>query len=548
LEFTVELFEYLLNIEYKTNNINHLLNRLIIFFSTNFSSSPFSDYLIRTNFYKLLLTSISHSSLYTQFVINETAQSQTDSTDSLFIYSHMLNIISEFVLNPNLSKIIIQDLCDHSFIDTMKMLIKELIDCGTTTPLLFCVQCLSNILSTTEASIIVEYFIRSELLTLLTNYLMNLIEKSTLGNGKMIIKYLHVDVIRSILSIMYNISTLDDNYRVHFNVDIISQLFKYLVKCDYGQLRIISCLLFSNIATQKQLENESELLSQYIIEQLLVFIRNASKNDDHHLYDHTISLLSLVQCLKKICVYDIIKLKIEELRGIELLFKIIRVNDVHHSTDNVHYIQEELEIILECIWFLAFNDKCATKIYSNDIYFSSLVQIAELNPNEHIVSKARGTLWQLTQTLEFNEQKQPLAKQKKIIQPSQHIMISYNHDTKDVCMKICNQLRKNGYTVWIDTENMHGSTLECMALAIEQAFVILLCITEKYKQSPNCQCEAEYAYRLKKPFVPILMQKKYKPDGWLGILVGTRLYIDFNKNDFQTNYEKLLNEIEAVTR
>ena len=93
---------------------------------------------------------------------------------------------------------------------------------------------------------------------------------------------------------------------------------------------------------------------------------------------------------------------------------------------------------------------------------------------------------------------------------------------------------------------MHGSTLECMAHAIEQASVVIICMSDKYKQSPNCQSEGEYVRRLDKPFIPILLQSKYKPNGWLGMLVGTRLYIDFTKLDFQTNVRRLINEIETI--
>ena len=32
-----------------------------------------------------------------------------------------------------------------------------------------------------------------------------------------------------------------------------------------------------------------------------------------------------------------------------------------------------------------------------------------------------------------------------------------------------------------------GSTLEAMALAVEKAAVILICMTEKYKESPSCR-------------------------------------------------------------
>jgi hypothetical protein len=45
--------------------------------------------------------------------------------------------------------------------------------------------------------------------------------------------------------------------------------------------------------------------------------------------------------------------------------------------------------------------------------------------------------------------------------------------------------------------------------------------------------------------IPLLLQSKYKPTGWLGLLLGASLYIDFMKNDFTRNYEKLKREIEA---
>ena len=44
-----------------------------------------------------------------------------------------------------------------------------------------------------------------------------------------------------------------------------------------------------------------------------------------------------------------------------------------------------------------------------------------------------------------------------------------------------------GYTVWVDVEQMGGSTLEAMALAIENARCVLVGLSEKYKLSPNCR-------------------------------------------------------------
>ena len=41
--------------------------------------------------------------------------------------------------------------------------------------------------------------------------------------------------------------------------------------------------------------------------------------------------------------------------------------------------------------------------------------------------------------------------------------------------------------------------------------------------------EAEYTYKLRKPFIPLRLEPEYNPDGWLGMLIGTRLYFDFSE-------------------
>jgi hypothetical protein len=64
-----------------------------------------------------------------------------------------------------------------------------------------------------------------------------------------------------------------------------------------------------------------------------------------------------------------------------------------------------------------------------------------------------------------------------------HIMISYNRDNRDLCLKIKNDLISKGYEVWIDVEKISGSSLESMAEAIENSECVLICMTEKYKVS-----------------------------------------------------------------
>jgi len=39
----------------------------------------------------------------------------------------------------------------------------------------------------------------------------------------------------------------------------------------------------------------------------------------------------------------------------------------------------------------------------------------------------------------------------------------------------------------MDIDEMGGSTLESMAKAVENASVVLVCVSQKYKESPNCR-------------------------------------------------------------
>ena len=97
------------------------------------------------------------------------------------------------------------------------------------------------------------------------------------------------------------------------------------------------------------------------------------------------------------------------------------------------------------------------------------------------------------------------------------VMISYNSASRDLCLKIKEELEKNNYKVWIDINEIHGSSLEAMARAVESSDYILMCITEKYRQSVNCQAEAQYSFKLKKKIIPLIMQKGMENvDGWLG--------------------------------
>jgi hypothetical protein len=53
-----------------------------------------------------------------------------------------------------------------------------------------------------------------------------------------------------------------------------------------------------------------------------------------------------------------------------------------------------------------------------------------------------------------------------------------------------------------------------LTLEVDQADLVLLCISQKYKDSPTCRLEGEYCVAKKVSVIPLLLQANFKPDGW----------------------------------
>ncbi|XP_061191536.1 uncharacterized protein LOC133199678 [Saccostrea echinata] len=124
------------------------------------------------------------------------------------------------------------------------------------------------------------------------------------------------------------------------------------------------------------------------------------------------------------------------------------------------------------------------------------------------------------------------------------VMISYQWGSKEVVHKVKNFLERNKIVCWIDEESMKGSTLQAMAEAIEHSHIFLMCYSFKYFTSKNCRQEAEYANKLQKIIIPLKMQRDYEPRGWLGMILGEKLFFEFSgKYPFDQKAKELLTEI-----
>ena len=58
--------------------------------------------------------------------------------------------------------------------------------------------------------------------------------------------------------------------------------------------------------------------------------------------------------------------------------------------------------------------------------------------------------------------------------------------------------------------------------------------------------EGEFCFTRRKDFIAVKMQRGYTPDGWLGALIGARLFIEFShKHPFEESIDDLKKRIRG---
>ena len=201
---------------------------------------------------------------------------------------------------------------------------------------------------------------------------------------------------------------------------------------------------------------------------------------------------------------------------------------------------EETSSGARALWMLAFDDTNKEIIQQGQEGTLDTLRALHHSANPEVQKAAAGALWEI----EGKTARGNVDKTKETT--GNHVMISYQWDAQQVLVEVKNKLQASGYRVWMDLEQMGGSTLEAMAKGVENAAVVLVCVSQRYKESPNCRSEAEYAYQLRKDIIPLMMQRNYTADGWLGMLVGTKLWIDFqSKQVIDSGVGKLIKELRG---
>ena len=308
-------------------------------------------------------------------------------------------------------------------------------------------------------------------------------------------------------NILYNLARKTD--LVKANVDFEGkETLVYFAKSD---IAIVSPLALLSLAYVVDEESNHLILAAGEILGALTSLLQKAFESERRKFDG-FSAKELAEGLSRLAINDTNKRVLGEKGAIQVLVSIIKT-----SNDN-----SEKASAVNALWVLAFDENNKKAITQDKETLDKLRRLQQSDDPE-VQKAAAGALWELEGKTARNSEMTKAT--------GNHVMISYQWDSQEVLVEVKNRLQASGYRVWMDLEQMGGSTLEAMAKAVENASVVLVCVSHQYKESPNCRSEAEYAYQLRKDIIPLMMQQNYKPDGWLGMIVGTKLWIDL-RNSF----------------
>ncbi|CAF3993821.1 unnamed protein product [Adineta steineri] len=114
-------------------------------------------------------------------------------------------------------------------------------------------------------------------------------------------------------------------------------------------------------------------------------------------------------------------------------------------------------------------------------------------------------------------------------QQKRHIMISYDRSSIRTYRKIYNRLIERNYKVWMNVEHMFDDIL--------------------YYESDSYRLKAEYAVKNLIKCTPCLMEEKFQPRSWLGVIKGSNVHVDFSsQDDFDESFEQLIRQITFIEK
>jgi len=348
-------------------------------------------------------------------------------------------------------------------------------------------------------------------------------------------------LIKASLGILHNcLRHFDSNKLIVRENNGINNLIKYY---DSTYLIIKSKIMIVLAYCVNDKENETLTTGSGVLAFIAKLLVNALKAENHVAKSYAYSASEIVLALDKLCTNDNNKVALVEQGILKLLMTMINESTLDEDSDES---DEEVNIAAHCLWTLSFHEQNKSKFKEEEGLMEFITRVLKAPKKVKNLSRSCGGIFFNIQGISFQqvEPDQPGKQQQQQQESSHQIMISYQWGIQPQMIKLHALLKAQGYQVWIDIKNMEGSMLSAMANAVEGAKVVIIAMSEKYKNSNPSRTEAEYSYKLNKPIVPLLVEKNYKPDGWLGALVGMQLYVDVSSSpSIDSKFPEILKQV-----
>eukprot|EP00457_Paulinella_chromatophora_P002999 gb/GEZN01003004.1/.p1 GENE.gb/GEZN01003004.1/~~gb/GEZN01003004.1/.p1 ORF type:complete len:539 (-),score=79.97 gb/GEZN01003004.1/:594-2210(-) len=190
----------------------------------------------------------------------------------------------------------------------------------------------------------------------------------------------------------------------------------------------------------------------------------------------------------------------------------------------------------------ALSNLCFDETSCNRVKAAGVVEMLQ-----KLFSQAQGELKEKSDRLLWMVKGRPATEVEEKLKSTdqKHIMISYSWAQKGMRI-LATKLKEAGFKVWLDVNEMSGSTVEAMASAVENSSLVIIGVSKAYQQSANCRLECEYAHQRKIPWIPVMAEANFQPNGWLGILMGSKLWFPFSEGEVENAVHNLLPEVRKV--
>jgi len=318
-----------------------------------------------------------------------------------------------------------------------------------------------------------------------------------------------------------------------------------LLQSERRVVRINAACALANLVGKEEGDVRMEA-DPTVVEEIVDTLRAAL--DDARLDGFLFESHKVAKSIANLATNDANKARIADAGALPLLVRALQEPQEPHSSSDAAQFWAATGL-----WNLAFDEAIRERVNLEPGVVDALEE-ARRAGSDDTKRKAKGALWMIkgeqagAEVAEVSDE--TLARMNgegTVKNATGQVMLSYEWRMQSQVLRLRDELMAQGFTVWMDVDRMMGSTLEAMAIAIEQSDAIIMCVTHRYKESQACRTEAEYAYTKKKPMIPVMLEKNYSADGWLGIIMGSKLYYNMHTMDeMQASLPGLVGEVRKV--